>query len=70
MEQQKKLQKITEYELWEQIIEMQGEVFITAKALKYSYHIKGGEIFVDRKEKASQKHRFSPLIERRRSCLV
>lgn len=46
---------ITDKALWKNIEELQGEVFITAKGLKYSYHVKGGEIFVNRKEKSITK---------------
>ena len=46
---------ISEEDLWEQVIRLQGEYFLTAKGLKYSYRIKGGEIFVDRKDKSITK---------------
>lgn len=55
MRKDKDITAINEDEVWEQIKELQSEVFVTAKGLKYSYHIKGGEIFVDRKEKSITK---------------
>ena len=34
------------------LIYLQGCVFLTAKRLKFSYEIKGGEMFVNRKSKS------------------
>ena len=41
-----------ESELWSMLIYLQGCVFLTAKRLKFSYEIKGGEMFVNRKSKS------------------
>lgn len=38
--------------LWNLLIYIQGCVFLTAKGLKFSYKIKGGEMFVNRKSKS------------------
>lgn len=38
--------------LWNMLIYLQGCVFLTAKGLKYTYKIKGGEMFVNRKSKS------------------
>ena len=38
--------------LWETVTFLQGCVFFTAKGLKFTYKIKGGEMFVSRKEKS------------------
>lgn len=38
--------------LWSMLIYLQGCVFLTAKGLKFTYKIKGGEIFVNRKTKS------------------
>lgn len=38
--------------LWETLSALQGCEFSTAKGLKFKYRIKGGEMFVDRKEKS------------------
>lgn len=41
-----------EAELWELLEYMQGCVFYTAKGLKFTYKVKGGELFVNRKSKS------------------
>ena len=38
--------------LWNLLIYLQGCVFLTAKGLKFTYKIKGGEMFVNRKSKS------------------
>ena len=38
--------------LWSMVIYLQGCVFLTAKGLKFTYKIKGGEMFVNRKSKS------------------
>ncbi|HJC88612.1 MAG TPA: hypothetical protein H9926_11430 [Candidatus Eisenbergiella intestinigallinarum] len=38
--------------LWSLLLYLQGCVFLTAKGLKFSYKIKGGEMFVSRKSKS------------------
>lgn len=38
--------------LWEMLERLQGSEFLTAKKLKFTYKIKGGEMFVNRKEKS------------------
>ena len=51
-----KLSALTECEqeaaLWSTLIYLQGCVFLTAKGLRFTYKIKGGEIFVNRKAKS------------------
>ena len=44
--------KEREEELWSLLIDLQGCVFLTAKSLKFTYKIKGGEMFVSRKAKS------------------
>lgn len=44
--------KEQEEELWSILIYLQGCVFLTAKGLKFTYKIKGGEMFVSRKSKS------------------
>ena len=39
-------------ELWELIRQSEGQPFFTAKGLPFTYKIRGGEMFVDRREKA------------------
>ena len=41
-----------ESELWSMLIYLQGCVFLTSKGLKFTYKIKGGEMFVNRKSKS------------------
>ena len=43
---------ITAENLWDIIIAHQGETFYTAKELPFTYTIKGGEFFTDRKKKS------------------
>lgn len=38
--------------LWSMLLYLQGCVFLTAKELKFTYKIKGGEMFVNRKSKS------------------
>ncbi|MCD8013899.1 MAG: hypothetical protein LUG99_12130 [Lachnospiraceae bacterium] len=45
-------QRMSHEELWELLIEHQNEVFFTVKGLPFRYTIKGGELFVDRREKS------------------
>ena len=49
---------ITSENLWEIIIAHQGETFYTAKGLRFTYTIKGGEFFTDRKKKSITKATF------------
>ncbi len=39
-------------ELWEYLKKYEGQQFYTSKGLPFKYGIKGGEMFVDRREKA------------------
>lgn len=41
-----------EEELWNLLNDLQGCVFLTAKGLKFTYKIHGGEMFVNRKSKS------------------
>ncbi len=43
---------ITIENLWEKIAAHQGETFYTAKNLEFTYVIKGGEFFTERKKKS------------------
>ena len=44
--------KEQEAALWSMLLYLQGCVFLTAKGLKFTYKIKGGEMFVNRKSKS------------------
>ena len=39
-------------EVWKLLESNQGRIFYTAKGLPFTYLIRGGELFVDRKEKS------------------
>ena len=47
----KKKETITVENLWQVIESHQGENFLTVKHLPFTYTIKGGELFTDRKRK-------------------
>ena len=46
---------ITLNNLWEVIVSHQGETFYTKKMLPFTYTIKGGEMFTDRRERSITK---------------
>lgn len=52
----KKNEKLTideiENDLWAQLVYLQGCVFTTSKGLDFTYQIKGGEMFISRKNKS------------------
>ena len=48
----KKKETITVENLWQVIESHQGETFLTVKHLPFTYTIKGGELFTDRKRKS------------------
>ncbi|MCC8066435.1 MAG: hypothetical protein LIO94_04965 [Clostridiales bacterium] len=43
---------MTHEQLWEKLVEHQGEPFFTVKGLPFQYRVKGGELFVDRRGKS------------------
>ena len=45
-----KEREVQDARLWERLKEMQGELFYTSSGLEFTYWIKGGELFVSRKE--------------------
>ncbi len=51
-------------ELWELLEQHQGEAFYTAKGLPFTYEIRGGEMFVDRRSKSITKATFQRALER------
>ena len=38
--------------LWNQLVSLQGTTFQTSKGMEFTYTIRGGEMFVERKEKS------------------
>lgn len=53
---------ITVDNLWEEIAAHQGETFYTAKGLPFTYTIKGGEFFTDRKRKSITRATFEKCL--------
>ncbi|MCM1125647.1 MAG: hypothetical protein NC429_04175 [Lachnospiraceae bacterium] len=52
--------------LWQLLSEHQNETFYTVKKLPFSYVIKGGELFVDRRNKSITKATFKQALDRLR----
>ena len=50
--------------LWQQLSDHQNETFYTVKKLPFSYSIKGGELFVDRRTKSITKATFQQALDR------
>ena len=50
--------------LWDLLSEHQNEPFYTVKKLPFSYIIKGGELFVDRRTKSITKATFQQALDR------
>jgi len=50
--------------LWQQLTEHQKETFYTVKKLPFSYTVKGGEIFVDRRSKSITRATFEQALDR------
>lgn len=51
-------------ELWELLKEYQNQTFLTAKQLPFTYEIRGGEMFVDRRSKSITKATFQRALEK------
>ena len=50
--------------LWEKITDRQGETFYTAKGLPFTYTVKGGELFSDRKKKSITRATFEQAYQK------
>lgn len=50
--------------LWSEIVKRQGEPFYTAKKLPFTYVVKGGELFVDRRKNSITKSTFRYALEK------
>lgn len=50
--------------LWQLLIEHQNETFYTTKKLPFTYTVKGGEIFVDRRSKSITKATFEQAVNK------
>lgn len=55
---------ITKDNLWEVIALHQGEEFYTAKQLPFTYSIKGGEFFTERKKKSITRATFEQAYQK------
>lgn len=52
---------------WEELIKYQGNTFYTAKKLPFTYTIKGGEMFVDRRSKSITRATYEKAVEKIRN---
>jgi hypothetical protein len=50
--------------LWRTLEERQGTLFYTAKKLPFQYAIRGGEMFVDRRNRSITKSTFARALEK------
>ena len=56
--------KISKEELWEHIVDRQGETFYTKKGLPFTYYIKGGELFASRRERSITRSTFEKAYQK------
>jgi hypothetical protein len=56
--------KITISNLWDVITEHEGKNFLTKKGLPFTYAIKGGELFTDRRERSITRSTFEKAYNR------
>ena len=59
--------RITAENLWEIIASLQGTTFYTAKNLPFTYTVKGGELFTDRRGRSVTRSTFEKAFEKIRS---
>lgn len=50
--------------LWQLLIDHQNKTFYTMKKLPFTYNVKGGEIFVDRRSKSITKATFEQALNK------
>lgn len=50
--------------LWDVIVENQGKKFVTKKGLPFTYSVKGGELFTDRRERSITRSTFEKAYEK------
>lgn len=55
---------VTIEKLWDMIQENQGKSFLTKKGLPFTYSIKGGELFTDRRERSITRSTFETAYEK------
>jgi hypothetical protein len=51
-------------DLWSTIEKYQGKTFHTKKGLPFVYHVKGGELFTDRRERSITRSTFEKAFEK------
>lgn len=51
-------------ELWSTIVSLQGKTFYTAKGLPFTYTVKGGELFADRRGRSVTRSTFERAYEK------
>lgn len=56
--------KINNSNLWSIIEEYEGKNFVTKKGLPFTYVIKGGELFTDRRERSITRSTFEKAFEK------
>ncbi len=50
--------------LWDKITSQEGKSFLTKKGLPFTYTIKGGELFTDRRERSITRSTFEKAYEK------
>lgn len=55
---------VTQENLWDEIVRRQGETFYTAKGLPFTYQIRGGEFFTERKKKSITRATFEKAYQK------
>ena len=59
-----RIQNLSGDDLWKLLEQHEGETFYTAKNLPFTYRIRGGEMFVDRRSKSITRATFQKALER------
>lgn len=60
----KEMQRITAENLWEVIVFCKGKIFYTKKGLPFTYTVKGGELFTDRRDRSITRSTFEKAFEK------
>ena len=50
--------------LWSVIVSLQGKVFYTSKKLPFTYTVRGGELFTDRRDRSVTRSTFERALEK------
>jgi hypothetical protein len=57
-------------DLWSTIEKYQGKTFHTKKGLPFVYHVKGGELFTDRRERSITRSTFDKAFEKLKTDML